>query len=565
MIRRIIILLSLTAFSSQTCYTQNLRNDDRLREIVRQYGQAEVTVPYSDSRMLDYLSLNVSIRAVRNKIIEISLSPLSIEWFISQKFSYTIKGKSDLKGIVSAANIDKAFEWNTYPTYSQYDSIMQSFAANFPMLCHLDTIGKSINGKLVLALKISDNPSDDETEPEVFYSSTMHGDETGGFILMLRFAEYLLKNYSDNARVKELIDNLEIWINPLANPDGTYNSGNAISSPVRYNARGVDLNRNFPDPTLQNVVYEKETNDMIRFMKRHRFVLSANFHTGSEVVNYPWDRWLTKLHADDVWFNSISRAYADTVHIYSGPNYMRDMDNGVTRGALWYIINGGRQDYITQELHGREVTIEIDNQYVTPVLQLEVLWENNRRSLMGYLENALYGVHGMVLDSESSAPVAAEIFIKDHDIDSSEVYADTLTGSFVRLLAPGIWPFTFTAGGYRDTTINVAVNAAQKTDITVYMLKGTIPPDSSLHEPPVLYPIPASSVLNAVLPDEVSGNVNIRIISQSGQIMIDYYTEAYKNLPVLIDINRLSSGSYSALFTNYKKKTSCRGRFIVIK
>lgn len=564
MIRRLLILLSLSAFLSLTSNAQNLNNDERLRGIVKQYGQAEVTIPYSDLR-LDYLSTNVSILTVRDKIIEISLSPLTVEWFISQKYSYTIKPKADLKSIVSATSINKAYEWNTYPTYSQYDSIMQGFVENYPSLCHLDTIGTSINGKLVLALKISDHPSDDEAEPGVFYSSTMHGDETGGFVMMLRFADFLLKNYSDDPRVKELVDNLEIWINPLANPDGTYNSGNSISSPVRYNASGVDLNRNFPDPFLENAVYEKENIDMISFMRRHRFVLSANFHAGSEVVNYPWDRWLTKLHADDAWFYGISRAYADTVHIYSGPGYMSDLDNGVTRGAAWYIIYGGRQDFMTQELHGREVTIELDEQHVTPVSQLTALWENNWRSLMGYLENALYGIHGFVLDSESSAPVAAEIFIKGHDTDSSQVYADTLNGSFVRLLAPGIWPLTFTASGYRDTTINVSVNAWQKTDITMYMLKGTTPSDTSHPEPPALYPNPASSVIKAVLPDEVAGNVNVRIINLSGKIILDYDTEIYEDVPVLIDISRLSAGTYSAVFTNSKKKTSCIGRFIVIK
>ena len=42
-------------------------------------------------------------------MIEISLSPLTVEWFISQKFSYSIKEKAELKGIVSAASMSKAF------------------------------------------------------------------------------------------------------------------------------------------------------------------------------------------------------------------------------------------------------------------------------------------------------------------------------------------------------------------------------------------------------------------------------------------------------------------------
>jgi hypothetical protein len=515
--------------------------------------------------MVDNLTRNVSIMSVRDKIIEISLSRITVEWFISQKFTYSIKSKAELKGIVSAASMEKAFAWDAYPTYTQYDSIMQSFVLNYPLLCRIDTIGTSIKGKLVLALKISDNPADDETKPEVFYSSSMHGDETGGYVMMLRLTDFLLRNYNSNPRVKELISNLAIWINPLANPDGTYNNGNSISSPVRFNANGIDLNRNFPDPLAPDIVSEKETLDMIKFMRSHRFVISANFHAGAELVNYPWDRWLSVLHADNDWFYDISRAYADTAHVYAEPGYMFDLDDGVTRGAVWYLVYGGRQDFMTQELHGREVTIELDNQHVTPASQLPVLWENNWHSLLGYLENALYGIHGIVLDSRSSAPVHAKVFIGGHDKDSSQVYSDTLTGSFVRLLYPGIWPLTFTASGYRDTTITALVNPGQKTNITLYMERQTSPPDSTLHEEPALYPNPASSLIKAVLPDEVLGSINVLIFNNSGKLMQEYDTEAFKEVPLLIDLSRLSPGTYLAVFTNSKKKSSCRGRFIVIK
>ncbi len=111
------------------------------------------------------------------------------------------------------------------------------------------------------------------------------------------------------------MDNLEIWINPLANPDGTYGLGNTISSPTRYNANGYDLNRNFPDPITPNTVKQKETLDMIRFMRKHKFVLSANFHSGSEVVNYPWDRWLSILHADDRG-SIVSADLMPTLHMF---------------------------------------------------------------------------------------------------------------------------------------------------------------------------------------------------------------------------------------------------------
>jgi hypothetical protein len=383
---------------------------------------------------------------------------------------------------------------------------------------------------------------------------------------MLRLVDYLLKNYNLNSRVKNLVDNLEIWINPLANPDGTYRTGNTITSPTRYNVNGVDLNRNFPDPFQPLEIQEKENRDMIKFMRKHNFVISANFHSGSEVVNYPWDRWLSKIHADDSWFNSISRAYADTVHIYSGPAYMNELDNGITRGAAWYIIYGGRQDFMTYELQGREATIELDDQYITPAAQLNLLWQYNWRSLLGYLENALYGIHGLVLNASTSAPVPAKIFIKSHDKDSSHIYSDTLTGSFVRLLTPGTWDLLFSASGYHDTLIsNVIVVEDQKTDILVEMKSNINPADTSHHPVPVLYPNPANTFIKAVIPDRIIGTVNVKIINQSGMLISDYNTEAIQGVPLLIDVKRLSGGAYSVVFTNTASKISCRGRFIVIK
>ena len=233
----------------------------------RQYGQAEVTIPYTDKKAVDILTRNVSILSVKDKIIYLSLSPVTLNGFFSRSIIIRFQKRAENKGVISALNLNQAMEWDKYPTYTQYDSIMRSFKTLYPELCHLDTIGKSINGKLILALKISDNAATDEDEPEVFYSSSIHGDETGGFVLMLRLADYLLKNYQTDSRVKNLVDNLEIWINPLANPDGTYTTGNIISSPSRYNANGIDLNRNFPDPFTPNTIQEKETIDMMKFLE----------------------------------------------------------------------------------------------------------------------------------------------------------------------------------------------------------------------------------------------------------------------------------------------------------
>jgi hypothetical protein len=561
--KRLVILLLILSGTFMTAMSQGTSQDEKLLGEITRFGQAEVVISYPGKAAIDNLTRNVSITSVTNNEVFITLSSSSAGWFISRKFNYRIVARQDSKGIVTAANLSQAMDWQSYPTYTDYLAIMQSFAATYPSLCRLDTIGISIYGKLVLALKISDNVQTDEPESEVFYSSSIHGDELGGFILMMRLADSLLSSYSTSARIKNMVDDLEIWINPLANPDGTYRTGNTIASAIRFNANGVDLNRNYPDPLDLSIVPEKENIDMMKFMRKHRFVISANFHGGAEVVNYPWDRWLSKYHADDSWFNGISRAYADTVHKYCSTGYMTMEDNGVTRGAVWYVIYGGRQDFITWELQGREVTIELDYIKTTPAAQLDLLWRYNRLSLLNYLENARYGIHGLVRDEGTLVPVAAKVFIYGHDKDSSHIYSDTLNGRFTRLLSPGTWNLTFTAKGYRDTTVkNIEVIARQKTDIIVNMKPITTEIDTTDPQIPILSPNPALSEIKCLLPDKMGGNIKVSIFTHPGKKMADYNTVYYPGDKLVIDLNGYPSGLYFVNFRSLSTGLTFTSKFI---
>ncbi len=71
---------------------------------------------------------------------------------------------------------------------------------------------------------------------------------------MLRLIDHLLRGYGDDPEITALVDETEIWINPLANPDGTYFGGDdTVADAIRYYTTtgggdsGVDPNRNFPD------------------------------------------------------------------------------------------------------------------------------------------------------------------------------------------------------------------------------------------------------------------------------------------------------------------------------
>lgn len=559
------LLITIVFFSllAGRGHSQIIPDNAKLLKAVAERGQAEVVVKVSGTDDIRWLSQHYSVRSAGEKEVRLLLSPLTVERFISEGKSYLLNEEPVNKGEMTAVSMAKAMEWDAYPTFTQYDSIVHSLASIYPSLCVLDTIGMSVNGKPVFVLKISDNAFTDESEPEVFYSSSIHGDETGGFILMLRLADYLLRNYATENRVTGLVDKLEIWINPLANPDGAYRNGDVISSPVRFNAAGYDLNRNFPDPEGPLVTRQKETTDMMRFMSERRFVLSANFHSGEEVVNYPWDRWGFG-HADDDWFYTVSREWADTVHLHSPAGYMDYLDNGVTRGYDWYSIFGGRQDYVTYDLHGREITVELDEDYITPVAELDDLWEYNYRSMLGYLENALYGIRGMVSDKYTGKPVPAVIFIAGHDKDNSHVLCDTASGVFTRLISGGLYDLSLSASGYRDTVIsNINVVKGVRSEIEIQMTPLVKPPDPEIPLAPLLYPNPCRGEVNILLPEGLDGSLDIRVFGLSGKLALRSVVEAVEGQPFKLDLSRLADGEYIILFTKLPTGRSAAGKIVL--
>ncbi|MGC9066163.1 MAG: M14 family zinc carboxypeptidase [Candidatus Ratteibacteria bacterium] len=376
-----------------------------------------------------------------------------------------------------AVNVESALKFSLiatigqyYPTYQEYMEMMQQFETDYPHICSLHEIGTSVQGRKILAVKIT-GLSESFFKPRIFLTSTIHGNELTGYVMLLYFIDYLVSQYGNNPVITRILDGCEIWINPLANPDGTYWAGDEnVFGARRYNANNIDLNRNFPDPAEGNHpdgnMYQPETIAMMDFASTVKPVLSANFHSGAEVVNYPWDTW-KKLHPDNNWFVSISRKYADTVHLNSPGTYFDDLENGITNGYAWYRITGGRQDYMNYFQHCREVTIELSEDFLPPVPS--IYWEYNRDALVQFISHSLTGVCGTVF-SENGMPSDAKIEIPGHDTDNSFVFSESQTGRFFRLLLPGIYNFLFSAPYHYSQEIDdVEVSENNLTQISVVM------------------------------------------------------------------------------------------------
>ena len=293
--------------------------------------------------------------------------------------------------VTLASTIEEMHSWDRYPTYPVYVAMMQQYADSFPALCHLDTIGTSVQGRLLLSLVITGPSPAKAARPEFFYSSTMHGDEVTGFYLMLRLCDTLLRSYGTSPAITRLLDNVCIYINPNANPDGTYHSGdNTMSGAQRYNANDVDLNRNYPDPFGVAAMdpLQPENEQMIDYVDGHHFLMGANLHGGSEVLNYPWDSRTSReqLNEHDAWWQQVCKRFIDTVRSIDSQRY-RDVAyrNGYIVGGDWYVISNGRQDYFNYYNGIREMTLEVSGTKMLPNSQLNHYWQANAQALINYI------------------------------------------------------------------------------------------------------------------------------------------------------------------------------------
>lgn len=174
------------------------------------------------------------------------------------------------------------------------------------------SIGKSYEKRDIYFVKISDNATKDESkvEPQVLYTALTHAREPAGMMTVIYFMHYLLENYETDQRVKNIVDNKELFFIPVVNPDGyAYNektnpNGGGM---LRKNRNGVDLNRNFGPEDLWDYpnggsgtsewsstyrgkapFSEPEAKAFFDFIMAHNFKTNLNYHTYSNLLIYPW-------------------------------------------------------------------------------------------------------------------------------------------------------------------------------------------------------------------------------------------------------------------------------------
>ncbi|MBN2746433.1 MAG: T9SS type A sorting domain-containing protein [Bacteroidales bacterium] len=482
----------------------------------------------------------------------------SVAFYVDEeRFKTVLKSSIDYRVmpvetlISSGAKYDVQYilssNFSVYPTYEQYDSIMTILANIYPQMMQRQDLGTLPSGRKIIIWKMSKNISQNDPKPHILLTSTMHGNETTGAILMFKLAKYLVDNYGTDSLSTLLLDSNTIWINPFANPDGTYYGGNhTVAQAKRYNANNVDINRNFPDPDdgphPDGNAYQPETVIFMDFANNNQFTLAANFHGGAEVFNYPWDTW-SKLSADDDWWQRIGNQYATNCHIASNNSYFNFL-GGVTNGYQWYEVTGGRQDFMNYFHQCREATIELSNTKLLPENQFTTLWNYNKQALLDYISATNQGLRGYITDSATGNPLKAKIEMLNHDKDSSHVYSYMPHGNFYRLLDSGYYQVKVSASGYNSKVVDsVWIDSDSKTWLNVSLS----PKVSGMGKEMVLldnftiFPNPASDFV-IIKPKTLVEKLQVQIYDITGKLVDSQWSN--RSDFYMINLKNLESGVY---------------------
>ncbi|GAA2871707.1 carboxypeptidase T [Actinoplanes cyaneus] len=185
-----------------------------------------------------------AIDSVEHAVVQITATPAEVRRL--QRQGFTVE---PVNRVLDFPPSDSA-----YHNYAEMITDINAIVAKYPAIAAKRVLGKSYEGRDIVAVKISDNVATDEAEPEVLYDANHHAREH----ITIEQALYLMHEFTDDyaadSRVKKIVDSREIWIVPSVNPDGSeYDIASGSYRSWRKNrqpnsgstAVGTDLNRNY--------------------------------------------------------------------------------------------------------------------------------------------------------------------------------------------------------------------------------------------------------------------------------------------------------------------------------
>jgi hypothetical protein len=403
-------------------------------------------------------NLGVDIAAVRESGVAIGERELETQAY---RVEAVVSPEEEIKLIAAGFSLSDipgqpAFRSLAEPSYNVYRSFdepgtgikdqLYKISRAYKKIARVKTYGYSLQNRPLLVMRLT-NDKAGRNKPRVLIIATHHAREWIATEVAMRLIRYLTSNYGTDPRVTNLLNSVEVWIVPVANPDGyqyTFTTQRLWRKNLRdndgdgqiTNADGVDLNRNFDahwgyedegsSPSASNDTYrgsapnsEPETKAMVKLIRNNKFRFALSYHSYSDLILYPWGWQVRTPSYDDPIF--VAQAGTDDNPAIWDSLLGVGYDPGV--GADLYTTNGEFTDWAYDVAGVPAQTVELTSgtdasgnfygfEFPDDEDMIQTVFMDNLPFALAYAESARNPAHpvspvGITTEDMYHTPVAA--------------------------------------------------------------------------------------------------------------------------------------------------------------
>jgi len=271
-----------------------------------------------------------------------------------------------------------------YHTYTEIDSELHTLASTYAQIAQISSLGKSVEGRELWALKISGGAPGGGNKPVLILLGGHHAREWISVDVPFLIAKHLLEHYNNDTLVTRLVNSEEIWVVPMVNPDGhqyTVTTERLWRKNRRNNGDGtygVDLNRNYgyqwggpgsSGDTFSEIYRgpaafsEPETRAVRDFLQAHRPTSLISYHSFSQLVLYPWG-YTNNAAPDRALMNALAVTLANRIHSVHSESYTPEQASDL------YLASGDTNDWLYGSFAVPSFTIELRPRGSSPGFEL---------------------------------------------------------------------------------------------------------------------------------------------------------------------------------------------------
>lgn len=473
--------------------------------------------PVTEEQAKHYYSEGYDITLYKpNDFIDIILSDEEQNTLRQNAISYRIlQTETQVKNNLSSSERDIP----GYRNYAQTIALLNQYAEQNDIV-HLVNLGNSLGKQYfneglsnytefqheIIALKVSDNPEQDEDEPSYYFVGAHHAREPLSTEVTMAVLDYYLSNYNVDPVITDLINSSQIWFIPIVNPDGqkivldqtdvwwrknirdnNQNHSFETNNQYGYGIDGVDLNRNygygwgyfsstddFEYPTYHGTeaFSEPETQIIKDFIDSIPFVAGISYHTYGGLVLYPWGAKPNIQSPDETELARLAESMAGTILKTDGSNMTYDPGYG------WelYAASGGLDEYAYGNNSIFAYTIELAEQFIPSASIVTQTCQNNLEAAKILVSRGKTKcLTGLIKDSNNN-PLVAEVFVDGIDnINYAKMpyKSNAQFGRYTRLLPEGVFDVTFSKWGYISQTHTVTIIDGEISELNIVLETST--------------------------------------------------------------------------------------------